>query len=99
LALRADSVELEHVAQVSVVESLADFVRPRFEFGRIDLHRRAAASTREVVMMNVNDAATIETLTPIRHDHVDFATLDQPFQLGVDGGEGNLATVLHDQTM
>lgn len=87
------------MAKVVVAELLGDGVRPTFEFGRVDLDDRPADSTGQMVVVRIDNAPAIEALAAVGHDHVDVTGLDQSFQLRVHGGEGDLATVLHDESV
>jgi hypothetical protein len=87
------------VTQVPEFETFADVVGPTFEVRRVDLDGRAALSTRKVMVVRFDDAAPVETLTAISHDHVDVAKLDQLLELGVDGRERDAAAVALDEGM
>ena len=64
---------------------------PLFELGSVDLDGRATETARQVVVVGFHDAAPVETLTAIGHHDVDVAVVDQFLELGVDGGEGDVA--------
>ena len=85
------------MAQVAVTEALADLVGPLFEFGCVDFDGRPAVPTGQVVVVGVDHAASVETLSAVGHDDVDLATGDESFQLGVDRRERDLTTVTHDE--
>jgi hypothetical protein len=87
------------VAKVTVAKALANVVRPLFEFGGVDLDRGATTAAREVVVVRVNDATSIETLAAVGHDDVDLAVLDQLFQLRVDRRERDSPAVSFDERM
>jgi len=48
-------------------------------------------------MVDVDDALPVEAFAPVGHDHVDVAGLDQLLQLGVNGREGDVPAILHDE--
>ena len=83
--------------KVAVTVALTDLAGPFFEFGGIDLDRGAARATRQVMMMLVDHAAPIERLAAIGHHEINFLAGHQLLQQGVNGREGDLATVTHDQ--
>jgi len=83
--------------KVVVAVARADLVRPIFEFGSVDLDRGAARATRQVMMMLVDDATSIERLSSIGHDEVNLLAGHEFLQQRVHGREGDLAAVAHDQ--
>ena len=85
------------MANVVVVERRCDCVGPVFKFGCIDLDNRSAQPARQVVVVRVDDASTIETLASVGHDHVDIARFDESLQLRVHGGQSDLATIFDNQ--
>jgi zinc/manganese transport system substrate-binding protein len=85
------------VAQVVVVEAFPDFASPLLQLRGVDLDRRPATSTGQMVVVGVDDAPAIEGLTAIGHHDVDLAARNQSLQLGVDRGERDLAAVSHDE--
>lgn len=87
------------MANVAVAELLCDRVRPALELGRVDLDDGPADPTGQVVVVRVDDAPAVKSLAPVGHDHVDVAGLDESLQLGVDGGEGDLAAILHNESV
>ena len=87
------------MAKVAVAKALADVVRPLFEFRGVDLDRGATTATREVVVVRVNDATSIETLPAVGHDDVDLTVLDQLFELRVDRRECDSPAVSFDERM
>ena len=87
------------MSQVAIGEALTDVVRPFFKFRSVDLHGCSAVPAREVVMVDVDDATSIKAFATVSHDDVDVAALNEPLQLRVNGSEGNLSTVFHDQAV
>ena len=83
--------------KVAVAVARADLVGPIFEFGGVNLDRGAARATRQVMMMLVNDATSIERLTSIGHDEVDLLAGHEFLQQRVNGRQGNLAAVVPNQ--
>jgi len=83
--------------KVAVAVARADLVGPIFEFGGVDFDRGAARATRQVMMMLVNDATSIERLASIGHDEVDLFAGHEFLQQRVHGRQGNLAAVANDQ--
>jgi zinc/manganese transport system substrate-binding protein len=90
VARGAESVEFEHVANVTKVMPIANVVGPLFQFGRVHLNSGAANATGQMVMVHVDVTAAIKALASIGHDDVDLTTFDELFELGVDSGERNL---------
>jgi hypothetical protein len=87
------------VAQVVVVKTLADVVRPPLKLRDIDFDGGAAQATGKVMVVRLNDATSIEALTPIGHNDVDFTVLDQLLQLRIDRRERYSPAVSFDQRM
>lgn len=85
------------MAQIVVAESLGDVAGPPFEFGSVNLDRRAATSTGEMMVVRVHDASSVQALAAIGHHDVNLAGGDQLLQLRIDGREGRLAPVATDQ--
>ncbi len=85
------------MAQVLVAELLTDPMGPAFEVGGVDFDGRTAVATGQMVMVGVNDAASVEALTTVGHDDVHLATGGQFLQLGVDRRERDLTAVAHDE--
>lgn len=85
------------MVQIAVAVLGTDLVRPLLELGRVYLDRGAALATGEMVVVAVDYTATVEGLTTVGHHHVDVVTGDQPLELGVDRGQGNLTAVAHDE--
>ncbi len=85
------------MSQVDVAELVADLVAPSLEVGGVNLDGCATLATRQVVMVRVDHTASIEALTPVRHDDVHVTVRDELLQLGVDGGERDMAAVALDE--
>ena len=87
------------MTDLSETESLTDVVRPFLEFGGVNFDGGSAASTRQVVVMGVDDAAPVQTLAAIAHEDVNFAVLGQFLELRIDGREGDMAALALDQVV
>ncbi len=67
--------------------------------GAVDFDGRAAHATREVMVVGLDDATTIETFAAVGHHHVHLAVLDQLLQLGIDRRQRDSSTVSFDERM
>jgi hypothetical protein len=85
------------VTQVAVTKTFADVVCPLLKFGGVDFNGRAAHATREVMVVRLNDATSIETFAAVGHHDVDFAVLDQLLQLRIDGRQGYSSAFTFDE--
>jgi hypothetical protein len=97
LARRADPIEFNDVTKVPEAESITNVVGPLLEFGGVDFNGRAAQSTRKVVVVRFDDAASIQALAAIGHYDVDVTVLHEFLELGVDGRQGDVTTVALDE--
>jgi hypothetical protein len=66
------------------VKSFANIVRPLLQFGGVNFDGGATHAAREVVVVRLNDASSIETFAAVGHHYVNFAVLDEFLQLGID---------------
>lgn len=67
------------MAKVDVVVVFAELASPRLKFGCVHFNSRPTTSTGEMVMVRVDNAAPIETLATVGHDHVDFVRQREGF--------------------
>jgi hypothetical protein len=79
------------------MKSFANVMCPPLEFWGVDFYGRATQATREVMVVRLNDATSVETFAAVGHYDVHFAVLDQLLQLGVDGRQGDPSAVSFDQ--
>lgn len=84
---------------VLVAVSIAHLTGPLLEFGGIDFYGGSTDSTRQMVVVNLLGAASIERLASVGHDGVNAAALDQILQLGVDRRQGDLPAAAQNQAM
>src|SRR5690348_12576085 len=86
---------LQRVTDVREAGVCGDSMRPRFHFRTFDLHREAAGTANEVVMVLLElprcgrTTATVSRLTVGPYDDVDRAVLCEPAEVPVDGGESD----------
>jgi hypothetical protein len=85
------------VAKFAIPKSFTNVMGPLLEFGRVDFNGRAAQATREVMMVRLNHATSVETFPAIGHHDVDVAVLDQLLQLRVDRRQRDSPTVSLDE--
>ena len=85
------------MTKVVVSVAVGELASPRFEFRRVHFDGRATTSTSEVVVVGINHATSIEALTAIGHDDVDFVRPREGLELGVNGRERDAATVARDE--
>lgn len=85
------------MAQVAVAEALGDVVGPAFELGSVHLDGGPTGATRQVVVVRIVDAVSIERLATVGHDDVHQVRVGELFELAVDRGECHLTTVASDQ--
>jgi len=81
----------------AIAERLSDVVSPFFELGRVNLDGRAAEATRQVVVVGFHDAAPVEAFAAIGHDNVDLTVVDELLELGVHGGQRDVAALTLNQ--
>jgi len=87
------------VAKVAIVKSFPYVVGPFLQLGGVDFHRGAADPTREMVVVRLDDASSVQALSAVGHDDVDFTVFDQFFQLRIDRRERNPPTVSFDESV
>jgi zinc/manganese transport system substrate-binding protein len=99
VALGAHSGEFKDVAQVTKSVGGGNVMSPALEFRGVNFNGGPTASTVQVVVVRLDDAAAIERLAAIGHDDVNLAPGGHLFELGVHRGQGNLAPGLNNEVV
>lgn len=59
--------------KVVIAVAFGELTRPRLQLRRVKLNGRSAMPTGEVMVVGVDDAASIEALATVGHHHVNVA--------------------------